>query len=199
MLEQLPILGPLLTPGIELLLAASVEPELTTFPALAADDIAAFETEFEIALPEDFCQLYLETNGFTLSWEDGSDWGTLSLPCLDELRLFRQRWVNGQCPAREQLTDATDSRAQAILTAAPLWLPFEEEGNGDLLCIDCGTGAVVEASHDWGDASEINGTAYASSITEYISKCGSFSFRSVHSLDMDRAVYDGVWRVIWPG
>lgn len=197
MLDGFPVLGPLLALGIEHLDSLDIEPEFSCRPAATADQLDAFNDEFGLVLPDDVRAIYLETDGFLIYWEAEDERGSLRFPTLYELRLHRQRWVNGDMPDKDWTSDLDDDVADAVLNGMRVWLPFDESGCGDLMCVDCDSGYVVEYDHEWGNITGCNGTIYATSLSEYIRACSRISFYDVWIARLDHTVRsDNCW-AIW--
>ena len=132
-----------------------------------------------MTLPDDVQNLYLETNGFMISWEAGDEWGQFQFPSLAELRLHRRRWVNGEMPTEVQVSHLPVDVGAELLRQMRVWLPFDESGSGDLMCVDCDSGWVVEYDHEWGNPTERNGSVFATSLTNHIRKCSDVCFHNI--------------------
>lgn len=175
-LGDFPHLERLLGPGVERLLSLGIEPELTTRPLVDSDQLDAFNAEFRLVLPESFRHIYAETDGFDISWRDGRDCGSFTCPTLYELRLFRQRWMNSGFPKDRTAWFSPEGHPRHEIAPLWDWLPFEDSGGGDLMCVDCTTGQVVMFDHETLEPSGSNGAIFADSLTQYIERCGSLCF-----------------------
>ena len=166
-------------------MSVGVEPIVSVNESVPSERVSAFESEFEIQLPDDVHRLYSETNGFEVSWygdvviqfddcEFDASWGALRFPTIDELRLCRQRWLNGEMPNEEWTTHLQPSESVAVLKRMTKWLPFDDSDSGDLMCIDTKNGTIVEYDHEW--EYPTNGIEYAGSLFEYIRRCSKLLF-----------------------
>ena len=59
-------------------------------------------------------------------------------------RLHRQRWINGDMPDEQSTSHLDDDVASNVIANMKHWQPFDESGGGDLMCIDCSNGRIVE-------------------------------------------------------
>lgn len=195
MLGDLPKLGPLLDPGINRLHSLGIEPELFIAPGLNADQLDSFNDEFRVVLPTDLRELYHETDGFSVCWESDDDWGALEIPSLYGLRLYRQRWVNGGMPDRGWTDHLAEDEATEVLRSMRVWVPFEEFGGGNSMCVDCDSGRVV--LYDYGWPTERNGVIYAVSLFDYIGSCSRICFHDVELAYFPRSVRDSEHFADW--
>lgn len=179
MIDEFPILRDLISLAIEPLNSLDIELELYTSPFVHPDQLEAFDSEFGITLPRDIRQLYTETDGFSISWTSGNHFGHFEFPSLYDLRLFRQRWINGDMAGRKKMNRSSASDATEILERMQMWLPFDDSGSGDLLCVDCKSGHVVKFDHECEEPAGSNGTIYAPDFFDYVKNCSRICFFSV--------------------
>lgn len=197
MLVDRPLIRDLISPAVAHLHSLDIEPELTVSPYVHDDQLDAFNAEFGLTLPTDVRDIYAETDGFNISWDNGDDWGEFDFPTLYDLRLHRQRWINGDMPGEESTAHLDDEVSVTLLSNMHAWLPFDESGGGDLMCVDCSSGRIVEFDHEWGNLTKRNGTVYATDLHSYIRSCARISFYSVWLVNWDQVLRNGNCWVNW--
>jgi len=100
MSNKFPLLCELISPAIAHLQSLDIDLELMAWPFVHHDQLDAFDAEFGIELPQEVRDLYAETDGFSLYWEDGAESGYFDFPSLYDLRLHRQ---NGSTALRPRM------------------------------------------------------------------------------------------------
>jgi cell wall assembly regulator SMI1 len=121
----------------------------------AARDVAGFEKRSGLALPVPLRAFYLSfSDGANFYWQDGEDFGAFTLPSSKEMGAGRKEWEKMALTPDEDFPLVEDAAlARATLAEMRRWLPLDEDGEGDKLCLDCGAGggAVRYHQHDWFD------------------------------------------------
>ncbi len=196
MLEDRPLIRDLISFAVAHLHVLDIEPELTVSPYVQVDQLDAFDDEFTLNLPTYVRDIYAESDGFEFSWRSDDDWGDFAFPALYELRLHRQRWVNGRMPD-ERSAAHLDGDFANVLANMRSWLPFDESGGGDLMCLDCSNGRVLEFDHELDGLDERNGLVYANDLREYIQNCARTCFHDVWLARPKKVSRNGDYSIDW--
>ena len=193
-----PHLNELLAPAFDRLESLGIEVNVRFNLPVQRDQLDAFEQEFSLPLPRDVRTFYSWTDGLMITWGGEQRLaGFFELPTLYDLRLHRQRWVNGNMPDHCYTDHLPDVEATELLNRMESWLPFDESGGGDLMCIDCIDGRIVEYDHEWGAPTGRNGTVFAVNLLDYIERNGRCCFYSVWDTRISACVRDGEWYADW--
>lgn len=142
------------------------------------------------ALPESVNEVYRQLgDGFRLSWhlpraqmlphQDTPSLGKLEFPSVPELLARVAAYRDGWFCDESFDTYNVEDKQLARLTAQRMrtWSWFTEEANGDRLCIDLSSGAVLYDAHDWFDAGTgFNGHVMASRVDDFISSWAEVCF-----------------------
>lgn len=111
-----------------------------------------FEEEFGLPLSETLKHFYSEVaDGILVSWslDEPKLYGGISIASFTEFRLQRQRWMSAYEDVRPSGGHAEDiDRAMATWERMKDWLPIDDEGSGDQICVDSQSGNVVTYSHE---------------------------------------------------
>ena len=59
------------------------------------------------------------------------------------------------------------------------WIPFDDSGSGDLMCVDSATGSVIEFNHELSVPDSTHCSIYANDIFDYIRNCAGICFYPV--------------------
>lgn len=195
MFENWPILNDMIAPVFNHLGTVDGEFEFELIPALPVhqDQINAFETEFSLSLPAEFRNIYLETDGFEFFVHGGKLEGSIYVPDLHELRLLRQRWLDGDMPDRSQTQHLSDEEARETFAQMWYWLPFNEIGNGDRICLDCSSGQVVLADHEFGSMGDDgrNGLIFAENFRDFLRHRADACFQGIDGYLFDEELRNG--------
>ena len=166
MLEQAPKLRNLIAPAVEHLRGMGIDLCVETASPVPHDTVADFAREFGVEMPAEVCELFAESDGFDISWENDDDWGGFTFPSLNALRHHRQRWINGDLPS-----DASEDMHA--------WIPFDDSGSGDLMCVDSATGSIIVFNHELSCADSTYCSIYANDLFDYIQNCARICFYPV--------------------
>lgn len=139
----------------------------------ASREVARFEKRFGLSLPDPVKDFYLTySDGMVLHWQDSENYGAFSFPSVKELGKNRKTWEQADLMTDDDFPFVKDKAfAQATLAEMRQWLPFDEEGEGDKLCLDCGVGseAVRFHRHDWFDGGTgANGSVMAPDFRSFL-------------------------------
>ena len=184
MLENAPKLRNLIEPAVTRLRNMDIDVTVEIASPAQHENVDAFADEFGIPMPAEVCELFAESDGFDISWENGDDWGGFTFPSLNVLRLHRQRWINGDLPT----TASEDMHA---------WIPFDDSGSGDLMCVDSATGSIIEFNHELSVVDSTQCSIYANGIFDYIQNCARICFFPAWIARPASEIYAGNVAVDW--
>lgn len=159
--------------------------------------IAAFEREFGLTLSPGLRDFYVNgSDGLFVSWSmpDSDDFGQIPIPDLEDLRILRQNWVNtDRHPDNLNLEHADDpSLGRQTWESMQFWIPLWDEGNGDRVCVDTATDAVVLHQHDWNDAGTgQNGVVLETDLITFIDRWAGNCFVGPSSLSWNNVAAGG--------
>jgi len=133
-------------------------------------------------LPPSFAHAYTNfSNGLHFSCSTDEAFGSLSVPPLKELvancRNFKQLPRDFENFAYEPSMGL--QKANAIVERMASWVPFDFDGGGDAICVECGTGSgpVVYYQHDWYDGPcTKHGHIVAHDFESFVSKWSQVCF-----------------------
>lgn len=136
-------------------------------------DVSRFEKRFGLTLPGPLKDFYLAfSDGTFFHWQDGESYGAFLIPSVKELGKDRKEWEQtALLPDSDFPFVEDEALARASLAEMRRWLPFDEDAEGDKLCLDCGigSGAVRYHRHDWFDGGTgANGSIMASDLDSFL-------------------------------
>lgn len=139
----------------------------------SARDVSRFEKRFGLTLPGPLKAFYLAfSDGTFLHWQDGESHGAILIPSVKELGKDRKAWEQSAWAPDCDFPFVEDKAlAQATVAEMVRWLPFDEDAEGDKLCLDCGigSGAVRYHRHDWFDGGTgANGSIMAPDLNAFL-------------------------------
>jgi cell wall assembly regulator SMI1 len=138
----------------------------------AARAVSRFEKRFGLGLPGPLRDFYLTfSDGTYFHWQDGESYGVFLIPSVEALGKDRKYWVQTALSPDDFPFVEDKALAKETLAGMRWWLPFDENGEGDKLCLDCGpgSGSVRYHRHDWFDGGTgANGSVMAPDLHSFL-------------------------------